>query len=871
VAVVVVVIVLLAALQVALVQLDDPEGPPPEWEDDGTLSIASDEEWKGLDQVMEAPVVIRDGGNLRIVDCNLDVLIEDLVVGESPWFDVEQGGELEIIDSSINTVVDPRLETATWMGKRSWIEDSIPPYLHRAVNLRRAERPVLSFDVRVIGEGGEMVVAYQPAPEEDLKVFERVDVVPRSHGEWIPVQVDLSPLAGSIVLMFILPMDAELESFLISGPWLTEDGGRIPGELASTGMAASDKWGYVHGRYLFEEMDESHWRDLIDCSGRLGIKGSEIACPPGLNRSYDAYHGGWLKIEKELWNSWPRIMENLQVGGDIFFDGSTVDIEDSQLRNVAVKGVRSNVTLDGLTMTADREMITLYDCVGTASDCDLRMEVGVWGRYGWRNIPNEPRSWAMAIWNNLDRGHFSITDSTFADSPMGVDLTNASVDLSGCTFINTSWLSIWDHDCEGLGSWEDLNSSNEFVDTIGYRYFRTHSALIQIRGLEDVNPNEYYHYIDFYVEKMEGEDYPAFNLIWFDGNESYLYAPTYVVDREGDGRPVSWMEARSRLDWTNDRYEMFDTSGKTFDFWIPEPTSNEYYEQPPEPGEDWRLLDEGGMYYIDDGHLDLDLAVVLYRLLTQDVAVLADQLKIELRMDGEMVEVQEVELPRNASDFDRTYVMFNLDVPPGIHDVNVTLKGRVLERGGVEELSWYNRTFVRLDGNSSPQSLFQQLERGYRTLLVDPGESIDIDLTHLPVADWDEGYSFRFLDICMGEGASVTVNHSDPEEEVIDYFFEAGGPGEIIIRDIAMGGATLSMDRTSLVLDRGVALVPVHQLHHRGLVLLQRGYDLPGDGGQYDRQELFLRRERDGNVHNRDGEGPDRGGLHVHRHERALL
>ena len=164
--VVVAIAVLLLSLLASLTYLVEPLPSDPERVVDDTTVIVGEVEWKDRSGTLERPVVVEDGGRLRLVDCDIQVMLEDMVLSGIDWFRVEDGGVLEMEGSTVNIVhswdpystyhFDVRVEQGEFFTYD-------PPSLHRVVNLRDYTRDRhRTADDRPYGGGSGMVLKPEP-------------------------------------------------------------------------------------------------------------------------------------------------------------------------------------------------------------------------------------------------------------------------------------------------------------------------------------------------------------------------------------------------------------------------------------------------------------------------------------------------------------------------------------------------------------------------------------------------------------------------------------------------------------------------------------------------------------------------------------
>ena len=243
--------------------------------------ITEETEWVGRAGRLERPVVVADGGVLRLESCCLELHEEDIIWFDGPFFQVEDGGALEIVDSVLEVVPSP-IPDDVLVGP-TWSDRSIPQ-ISRVVNLEGTDWPVLTFDLRWRFNGTPLSIAVQPDAASGLVEIERID--PEGPFEdWQHVEVSLRDYVDTTPRLVIYPTVYPEDVYFIKDLNVTDGGKDLPYDLPS-----SEEY---YGRWLDEGFVRYwnalswNWEDakVLDIQGHVYIEGSTIRVPQEIERS----------------------------------------------------------------------------------------------------------------------------------------------------------------------------------------------------------------------------------------------------------------------------------------------------------------------------------------------------------------------------------------------------------------------------------------------------------------------------------------------------------------------------------------------------------------------------------------------------------
>lgn len=487
-AVVVVVVILLLTNLLIIVYFvhpyfnpDDGDVREPEDPGDWLLPVDQDEiadrdvrfNWNGT---LERPIVVRNGGELVIRDSHLKVYMQDLMFWLRPAFDVEEGGGLFILDSTVEIYREPMLDRVVFGPYMR--PDNNFPFIARTVNLDEAVDPVLHLDVQWLGEMTPVAVGVIPEGEEDIVLLDYVEGPGSNTRVWTHGEVSLADYGGTrpwVIIWF-----DSLPSYpILVGNLSVMDGDSWPaGDAFPTGHPVKDGWGIsrfydlpyiqrgVFPGYNYRGLERT-WQPLIDSVGEVSLTRSRVEAPPGTE------HLTRPDILKEQIHPLAYMPVD-QVGshrGNIRVNGGSLNFFGCEVVNVPVSG--RNVSVSGLDsiFSGEADLISLFRSNAGFNDCTFITE----------DLPRDHRYldpghryiWAVGLEGNLTEEPSFIINCDFQNSLMGIEATRANLGVDECNFTGTRGMAIWDHMSTFLNGWEFLSEENTFEDSGHYLYLRT--------------------------------------------------------------------------------------------------------------------------------------------------------------------------------------------------------------------------------------------------------------------------------------------------------------------------------------------------------------------------------------------------------------
>ena len=786
----VVLILLLAAMYTAWVGLPDQDGPEPETIEDGVTIIRGDVVWEDLTATMERPVEVKRGGHLRIVGCELKVLIEDLALADKDWFEVRQGGTLTVEESTIEVYKDPRLDTAVCLGSKwSWAKGVGYAYLSKAIDLREVEAATLKLDVKAHGEDRGLVVAYQLTPGEDLRILDRYAFSGGTTGRWVRISQNLEGLAGNIVNLYLIPVGDLFEPFFIYDVRIDDGTDGSDQDPFNTGDPRKDRWAVVEGIDILGHLSESFWPELVRCEGSLEVISSSFVSPGDINHTGYSYRQGMIKTRTELmpWEE-PEILEEVRTGGCISLINGTMMARYSHFEFITVRAENSTVEIIGSSVVGDREMVTLYQSDGRIEDTRFTMEFDEWDSWSRHYTVEYPRWWGLEVWQS---GPVEVVDCTFTNTPLGIDLTHSTATVQGCAFVNCSQLGLWDHNTTGLGGWERVGGDNDFDNCEGHRYFQSHDGHTEFIHddrpsfplLNDTDPWGR-------MRGPEGDWEPAFTVFNVGYSEALMYVPTFSVDDEGNEYDIDTVI----LDVKTDRgreWEEVDTSESDFTLTFTGVVNMPPPVMPDELPDHLFYLDPWYEFYPNGtGMVEGWVIVYMGNLLIRDGYQLADDLEITIFLDDQVIGVEPVPFVRDNGWYKYWhYTRSNLSLAPGLNQVTYLLTGRPLGGQTVEELDRLDQTFFRFDGNTTVDQLLAAPDLEHPRILLDPGVTVDI-----PVDRFSSTYSnhtAKGFSVYLGTNATANVKGPITGEGPQELTIYAVGNGSLNVWNMDVENLTM--------------------------------------------------------------------------------
>ncbi|NOQ54135.1 MAG: hypothetical protein GQ558_05985 [Thermoplasmata archaeon] len=483
----IVVVLLLINVYAVYLLVDFPDGEIEE-EDDGPdvdhpwdrmiepMEISDDVVWDGMEGRLETPVRVMEGGHLTVVDSDIDLLYEDMLWFNGSYFEVEPGGTLEFVDSTIE-VVSGELDPNILVGPFNSQYDI--PAVSRVVNLAGTSEPLLSFDLRWFFNGTPLNVAIQPTPESALISLGSLDPQGPCEG-WEHYEYSLEFYVGTTPRVVIYLPEYPDDVFMIRNLNVTDGGMDLPFDLPYNSSAWSRGW-MTHGFAPLRTAMQMRgvFQSIIITEGDVIIKGSTITVP------IDHERWGYTHRDKERYygNSyWYSKNWYISVGGmEISSSLGNLTIEDSYLENVPVEANDSSVSVLDTHFTSGYDMLTLYMSSGSVEGSTFEF-TGIGDGLRYWDEENGRALWAISVENNSEKEPLVVRDCRFENVQQAIDLTEAKVHVEGCDFEGVTKLAIWDHRSEGIDTWEHLASDNSFRSCTGFLYLKTGLTEISFNG-----------------------------------------------------------------------------------------------------------------------------------------------------------------------------------------------------------------------------------------------------------------------------------------------------------------------------------------------------------------------------------------------------
>ena len=782
-AVVAVIVLLLVAIPAGI---EWAVGPAPAVPDDGgdgsdfdsseiyygpDVTIGGSVTWKDLDETLDAGVYIPSGSALRIERCDLTVLFEDLVMHEGAWFDVMEGGTLELVDSTLTLLVTPQLERAVMSIAREGYDnyDSMGrlngrfAYVSRPLDLEHATSPVLSFDVSWRGTPTDLVVAREAAPGSPMTAFATLEAPEPVHGEWLHYEVDLSALVGGTPRVSIAPVGGEHRALLVSDLRVLDGGATPRGDSFPTGIASEDGW----ETYRFEPAirpwyGSSELPPLITSLGDLRLERTVVRAPDDIPR--------WSSVSvpdppSDIMVDRERAMLERSQGADIRVEGIDLVVTDSTIEHVPIGAEASTVGISGSTFVGCTDMLTMMTCQGDVGGCRF-VTVPRTGGEPQPSTVRERRSfdWAVACQDRLGEMPMAFKDDAFSGSDVALDLGHARASVTGCTFGSVTGICIWAHDVVGMGGWSDVDRLNTFRQCTGDMYLESHDCVLTFT--RPGYPREAGGYGNGYLEDESARSLPPMRYVFADSDGGVLYLPTELVDGEGTVHGIDSVVVWLNSEWAGSKAFAVPTQIETFiaDFTPVEegPSDEDFYFMIEPP------LSSMVTHGPGPGDAVISILAVPYIVLTFHNL---SALRLQLRIDGPLVEEWDL-LDLEGGWPESGLFTYNISLPAGRTLINTSLEGDVA--GTPDTIHIYDDAYsvLRVTGSTPQAEVTGFIGTGGHVLLLDPGVEARVDgPPPVPAFDWDrfELGESRTLhaDLCEGSRLTVTGGGVGQDEPVM--------------------------------------------------------------------------------------------------------
>ncbi len=708
---------------------DDGDG---EWEE-GDLDVREDTVWRDWNRTLPGRVTVHPGVRLRIVDSRIEVPYESMMDTWWPWFDVRDDGGLQLVNSELVIAADPRLDDA-YVNTDSGPGFLDNPNIWRAVDLRKARDPVLSFDIEWLQGSTYVIVAVQPTTEDELVPLGVLD--PRDHGtlEWFQSSYSLSDYVGTVPRVVVLLDNEESQDVVISRLAVTDGDGPPEGDPCAARGVEDGYWETYEFVSFHQRMrwTESNSGPLIVCRGTLRLTDSEVRAPEGLARYNTGPH------RPQMWtvdmDQTPTNLAAATVGGEVRMEGGLLEVVGSTLEYVPVVADGSEVVVEESALIGDHDLLTMAHPTGHVSGTHLNFTTpGVdRGALETMGIP-----WAISIEGTQDR--FSVVDCSFTGgSWTGLHLMNCEALVEACTFADQR-LAVWRHESWVGMTWDELNASNDFDTSCRYWYWETHDLQVDMDGLNKPPAPPWGHGDWDYVDYEARPTMPFSPELFIDGVRVVMVVPTLLVlpDEEREHAELS---VRIKPRWADEEVVTFDTGISRMDVW---------FQDGPDDQED-----------------DYDHYLTVYPELTNETGRVELVIRFGLEtsrlyapilmlyQDGDLVG----EVPYDSSHEEWYYrlvrAFLNVTLADGLNELDVLLTATDLTQSKRVDVGWFNTTIQWASRNGTMEGMGRLLAGDEVNIFVEDGVTLTGGGASLGTeSDWDE-YQIQVL---TGEGATLVL------------------------------------------------------------------------------------------------------------------
>jgi hypothetical protein len=717
--------------------------------------------WKDLNATLDGPFHVGSTSTLRIEGSDLTVLFEDLVLSERPWFDVQGGGVLELVDSTLTLTVSPQLERAVmsyyYTGWGSYDEMNRLhgrfAYLSRVLDLVDAQSPVLSFNVSWRGTPSDLIVVREPSPGAPMTVLSTIKAPEPRDGAWDHCEVDLTALAGGMPRVTIAPLGREHRALLISDLRVL-DGGRTPkGDSFPTGIATEDGWEeHGFGPAIRGSYGTNGLQPLVASSGEVRVRGSAVLAPGGIPR-WSSINMPSTPSDIELERD--RAMLERSQGADIDIGGLGLDVVNSSVEQVPIAAHHTSVDVSGSKFVGSADMMTLDACTGSVEGSRFITVPAGEGTSDEESLGrHRDFDWTVACQKGTAPQRMVFRDDTFIGSDVALDLDGSNAEVHGCAFDSVKGICVWDHQTTGLDGWEALRGNNTFSRCAGDLYLRSHDCALVFTG-PDKPPGDHGGNGGGYLGLAERAVLPSMQYVFADEDDGVLYLPTTLVDGGGAVHTFDNVTVVLGADWTNWQVFVVPSGSTTFfaDFPARDTSSSQnmtfcFELEPPLT----MVIAPGPRA----GEVVVYIAVVTYVVsIFFDLAAL----HLRLRLDGSLVRDWDL---MGQSPMSQTYGILseNLTLSAGTSEINASLVGDVVD--GPEGFCIFDDThrILRVTDGTMAGEVGSFLDAGGHALVLDPG--VEAAATSLPTVvafdaeAWTE-VATRTLDVTLFDGSRMVV------------------------------------------------------------------------------------------------------------------
>jgi hypothetical protein len=722
-------------------------------------------ELNGVTKTVKSPITVQQGGTLRLIDCHLRVLLEDLIFWNQSAFTIEHGGALDIESSRVEIVMHRNLNNALYSSKDNDIFHR-PPYLTRVVNLADATDPILSFDVSWRGDAPRLVVMGQESNISELELLDWFAYEGTSYGEWHHHEVSLGELGDEVVGVAISPITNSMDAIFISNIFITDSGRELKGDYFPTGNAIKDGWDMDSG-IVFQSFQTilkrySKWPGLIHCSGETTVRDSEIVASANLSRwiEFDIVDDDEYILTKSGHISNHQIASK---GGHIEMNGDRFIVEDSRVSYVPILASTTDITILNSTIEGNADQVTLSRCSGIIAGTDITSDnIGQNQPFHYENTFEGQYLWDLSVEGTFEDKSLEISDCHLIGSDVALDLDNSRISLTDCEFHRFKQLAIWDHESSGIGEWTALNKSCKFADGGGPVYIRTQTCQVEFDGANKPTNRSLYDggwgWFDSYPMGLLRE----INLLDVYWGGATILLPTFFVDK--NRTPIEIVKITVILGTYWGGWERIDVSSgsRTEQLWF---TGKNLEYSETYWNEETDLVHALGMEFDEGGKAgELLLNISVYPWSLNELG-LNRSLQVEVFLD-------EVAIGRFNVSSDGIFIEYAyhlnklIPIQPGLNNLRLKLWG--LPEGEENVTLYQNVTeeIYRITQSASSAIVREYIRNPSGPLIIDPGVVLDIS-GFSPIRYYEESYSFWSLSIITFNESRISLHGS--EDEVPDF------------------------------------------------------------------------------------------------------
>ncbi|NOQ53736.1 MAG: hypothetical protein GQ558_03920 [Thermoplasmata archaeon] len=631
---------------------------------------------------------------------------------------------------------------------------------------------------------GNVVVAVQPSPGDDLVELDVIEPDTNHTDAWSHYTVPLADYSGRIVRIVVFTDVEGYRDVIIGGMKVTDGDSDLPNDRFPTGRAWEDGWRCDRFVPFFMSMvrELEYWEALVEARGDIIIRESLLTAPDGLERWEHMYSSS--KYDLERYDDTDRMSgfswSRTSAGGHIEIVGARFVADTSTIMYVPIIVQDGEVDIRGSHLEGDGDLLAIDRSFGDIVGTEFVTRAFV-VKQPYR-INDEPRvlGTSIRISFNTSKGPLTIEDCIIDGPYQALDLNRAWVELRGCDIDNVRWISIWDHDSEGLGTWAQISAANDVRDTGIYRYFKTHTAIFEMVGLGRPQEGSVYGGFTGVIE-WEGMHDDRYNLnnriISVDPFRIYILMPTFTVDHEDVELSVEEVMVHAWTNWGGAKYVPISTDLRSGTIRM-DPLlkgSHNYWDE--DTGYKFVQSYGGG-----PGRATIGMDVDVPHNYT-------DEYWLVLYVDGE---VETILHGRDANDsrWSNYECAFNhtFSIPSGVHALGIELMGIAYGEQEPTQLLNDTRWYYRVSDAGSVVDALDFIQEGKGTVMLDPGLELELE-RYSPEPSLDDQYHIELL---LSEGSSFIMLGEDvpsPNRVAI----QASGPGDMTLYDIDVGSLSVTL------------------------------------------------------------------------------